>query len=326
MIKLIMTFVLLLFFNACSTTQPEVKPTETKLPKWYLTPPINSSMFLYGVGNGETKELSTQNALNNLVSKLGISIESSSTITKNIDKGFREYMITKSKLNIKSSVDKIRVSNYEVVDTKKLKYNSFVTLVRSDKKSFTVSLKHSVDNTIDKIKNRDTSSLDPLKKYSFYKDSSQTLSALFPKLLILNLLDDEFDLDSYVAFMKEINQKLHVEKNSISFFVINNSKTELFADAFKAYISKSFHISEKKTDDKNQLKAYMSDKVTYNNTHGIIIVNVLVTVIIKDYKNSTIKTKQVSLNGYSVSSKEDALKDSVIKNKISKDEEIWQLH
>ena len=62
--------------------------------------------------------------------------------------------------------------------------------------------------------------------------------------------------------------------------------------------------------------------MTYNNTHGIIVANVLVTLTIKDYKKSTIKTKHISLTGYSVSSKEDALKDAVIKNKILKREEV----
>jgi hypothetical protein len=303
---------LVLLFTACSTTKPQITHTPKILPAWYLTPPTNNSQFLYGVGSGSNREQSIKSALDDLASKLGISIESNFNSTQTSNKGFREYISINTNFNIKSSIDEIRISNYEILDAKKVKYNNYITIIRSNKDSFTDSLISSLDNTFGTIKDKERSIIntDPLSRYSFYKSSSKTLSKIFYKLLVLDSLSEGFDIDKYLQFIKRINTKLNILQNNINFFVINYARTDLFENILKSYINNHFCIADKNTNNKEQLKTYISYNVQYSKFNGFIIADVLVTVTIKDYKNNTIKTDQTEVLGHSVSSKTNALKDA----------------
>ncbi len=57
-----------LFVTACSQ-QPTLSNTVQTLPSWYLNPTPNSTVFLYGVGEGKTLQEAKNHALNDVSSK-----------------------------------------------------------------------------------------------------------------------------------------------------------------------------------------------------------------------------------------------------------------
>ncbi len=304
-----------LFFGACTDPKPQVqiqKKVKETLPTWFLTPQKNDSNFLYGVGSGVTFEDSTKSALDNLVSKLGISIESNYSSIQTIDKDFREYVYSQNITSIKSRVDKIIVSNYEVVDTKKIKYDNYISLVKSNKQKFISSLTHSIDKIFLSIKSEEKSlsNADILHKYHFYNNAKSKLSKIYYKLLVLNSVDDASDTSKYVNYIRYIDDKFNFIKNNINFYIVNTSNIKIFENLLKSYINNYFRVSNENVRTYNQLKIYISHNVEYSKSHDIIMADVLVTIYIRDNKNNTIKTKQTAIIGYSVKSKEDALKDA----------------
>ena len=125
---ILVTFLLLL--SGCSS-KPDVALNErSMLPQWFLTPPQNDEVYLYGIGSGKNSEEATQQALENFLSKLSITIESSFSMQQKSKKALWEYFSTTSRLDIKSSVAKMKVNNYEVIQMQKMQYNEYISLVR----------------------------------------------------------------------------------------------------------------------------------------------------------------------------------------------------
>lgn len=102
---------LLLSCFACAN-DPAVNPMALdKLPSWYLSPKANDSQNLYGAGEGYTVEEASQAALNNLASKLMVSISSeSSSLLESNQYGTNE----ENRQKINQSVEKMTFNNYRV--------------------------------------------------------------------------------------------------------------------------------------------------------------------------------------------------------------------
>jgi hypothetical protein len=108
--------------------------TEPSYPKWYTKIHSDTEQYAYGVREGSTKEEAINNALNEIASKIHVSIESTSTTTTNLKINNDEEDYSKdSTQTVKNSVEKIEFSNYEVKKMKKLSDNKYIVWVSVDK-------------------------------------------------------------------------------------------------------------------------------------------------------------------------------------------------
>ena len=76
--KSIYLIIITLLFVNCSQNQT------IELPKWYINPPQNDSIKLYGVGYGMNIQNAEQNALDNLAQKIVVNISSSWTLRQEV--------------------------------------------------------------------------------------------------------------------------------------------------------------------------------------------------------------------------------------------------
>ncbi|QWV92382.1 LPP20 family lipoprotein [Geomonas oryzisoli] len=117
-------------------------------PKWFLLPPNNDEASMYGAGHGTTVEDATNEALNQIASKMSITVGSAfeKTETAASNSGVESYNRQVSN-NITSKVAKIKFNNYEVINKSNDGQEVFL-LVSVDKKRF-------VSEKVTELKNAD---------------------------------------------------------------------------------------------------------------------------------------------------------------------------
>ena len=82
-----------IFFVACfGINKDEISQNNSlKYPSWYLNPPLNDENIVYGVGVANTKQEAILNALDDLSSRLMLTIQSNQEISL---KSFRVFKFT----------------------------------------------------------------------------------------------------------------------------------------------------------------------------------------------------------------------------------------
>jgi len=231
---------IIVMLSLCGCTKPpapvEAHVTHKPYPAWYTAPQNSDEQYMYATGNGEDKDEAVNNALNNMVAELGVTIEST----------FESYMEVKSsfatkelKSNIKADVAKIRISNYQVIAFEKMRFNESIVLIRSDRLSFSSSLKKSIDVNIDAIdKEKQTlSSENMLVQYNSYVDLNERAKALVPSIVVLSSVDKNFDGSKYFSRISALEEGLHWVKKNLRFFVTGDKSSKPFETKMKNFIS-----------------------------------------------------------------------------------------
>ena len=95
--------------------QPEQAGEKSTYPQWYLSAPKDTPFYLYGVGEGETKESALKNALLNISSRLSLTISSDSNIYKESYTDYREYTQKTVKEDIRAKTQSLTFSDYELL-------------------------------------------------------------------------------------------------------------------------------------------------------------------------------------------------------------------
>ena len=252
--------------------------------------------MLYGTGEGKNQDEAVANALNTLVSKLSISI--SSKYESQINTSQYSYS-KKSSQNIKSEVSKIKISNYKIVKFKKIKYNKYIALVSSNKDKLFTSLKQEIDIKINKIKasQQNISNKNALNKYIFYKDSATKLNNLSSILIILKVLNKNFDDNSYLDFINQIDKEYTSSKDNLNFILqADNNSKDIASIIYDGLTNKGFKIVKK--IDKNSIIIELNSNFTKSKTSGFYILYRVLDIKTKD-KNTIIGSNTIKLKGSS---------------------------
>ena len=100
---LLFLFVLTLTGCGSEPAAPAKQESMRQLPTWYLSPPKNSERYLYGVGEVKNLDEATRHALENMVSRFGIAIESQYRSNVQYKKDYREYFEKRTESDMKCS-------------------------------------------------------------------------------------------------------------------------------------------------------------------------------------------------------------------------------
>ena len=102
------------------------------LPSWYVNPNQNNLQFLYGVGEGFTLQEASKSALNNIASKLIVTISSdSSSLSEENKYSFNEQY----QQRIKEKVNNITFSDYKISNSSNIN-NKFYVEIAIDRYKF----------------------------------------------------------------------------------------------------------------------------------------------------------------------------------------------
>ena len=274
--KFLFIIISIILFSGCSN-QPDVKKPPKPLPQWiHSTLPFDTQRTLYGMSIGEDREEAIKLALVDMVSKLGIQIEST---FESISKETKYSYYSNSKSYIKSSISKIKINNYKVIKSHKISYREFAVMIEVDRNKFKNGLienynlkMNNILLTLKNLKNENA-----LNKYNLQKLAYLKSEKLIPTILIIHELDKSFDKNKELKKIDNLHSNFFKFKNNLSFFISGNKKSYKFNNVLKNHLSSmGFNISEKKSNS----------------------INILVEVndhLIEEYVDTNIKNAQINI-------------------------------
>lgn len=294
-------------FVAC-TSNKKIEIETPKYPSWYLNPNYENQEYLYGIGEGKNLDEAIKSALISISSRLSLTITSNSNIYNKSYTDFREYITKESTQEIFSNTENLKFNNYNVIDSVKLGFNSFIVNVEVKKIDLIDSLTNEI-LLIDEILKRDEKELltkEPLTKYFVYKSIFNQYYINSNKVQILKNLNKHFDEKSYFKTLNQVYEKMQKNKSLSTFYITNYTNNETILNKLKEEINKDFLILDK---NKAQYEIIISSNINEKNSHGFYIVDNTISFEIF-HKNSLIKTKNYTTKGASSNSFDDALNNS----------------
>lgn len=313
-------FVLMLIgsvFSGCGGTKPAPLSYEPKpLPSWYLNPPGNSAAYLYGIGEGANLEEAKKNALDNMVSQLGISISSNYASKMSSHKSYREYVTKDTSFEVKSEVSKIRISNYEVIQREQYKYNRFMLLVRSNKEQLTQSLVKELKAKTKRLETqrRTLASSNPLSRYQFYDRSQKEIKEMFSTVLVLDTLDTSFSDEIYASTVETINAEFQALKRDMTFSLSYDSNSKGFKEEIQvALTNEDKRVVEKQRNNKNHISIVLRTTAEYAKSNGFNIARAVLQIDVKDNNGKVVGGNRINLIGHATQGNAIALNNAVKK-------------
>jgi len=300
----------MLFIGCGSTKQIEVVPQA--LPSWYTMPPHSDAENLYALGDGKSKKEALTNALNNLLATLSVSLSSSYNAKTVVREGTHTTTTQDATYEneVHAEVQKIRISNYEVLQEKKLGFNHYATLVRVEKDNLFVALKSDIDQKFSIFNHLYNSKATkyPLEKLKSYRNFIKEFQNIQNTLSVMSVLHPQFNQKHYIekmAYIKKQSDDLH---NAITFsFVATREAKKLLPVLSMGLSDAHYRIKNKK--DKYHFTIYISLKIAYASSYGFHLARGVITVVTKDFHSVNIGTQTYNITGQSSQTKTIAKQD-----------------
>ena len=303
---------------------PQPTYEEKPMPSWYVNPPANNEMFLYGLGEGMNIERATRNALDNMASRLSVTVESTYEVKTKIQKGYTESFSQNSERNLKSEVAKIRISNYEVDKSDKLAPGHFIVLVKSDKEKFYSSLVKELDvkfKTLnDKRAANATSNI--IKKAYFYQEAVNETNDMMSTLLVLGTLNSKFDDAKYLKDIQTINAENEAVKKAINFVISSDKASINMAEAIRVALTDSgFKVVSSKAQNSDTVLVKLTSRAEESQAMGFIVAKITTNIEVTTADGKTVGGNKLNINGQSPQSFELAKENGSkkLKEMIQKD-------
>jgi len=298
--KITLILLEILLLSGCGTQKDLLIPQKRELPHWVQNPPHSSSDTLYALGNGRDKKSAISDALTQMVSTLSVSV-SSKFIAKTISQeGKRSSSSAVYENEIKSEVKTIRISNYEVVESKQLGFKRYAVLVKSNKKKLFISMKKELEQEFSVIDRKllTAKRQNAISEMLVYKEAKKELAQLPNRLLIMSELNQNFDTTIYLKKFNDINDKYEKIVSQISFFIQSDTNSQnLKAPIAKGITAKKFTIAQRK--NKDSFYVTISSSIEKANAYGFTLARSAITIIVKDYQNNIIGSNKINLTGQS---------------------------
>ena len=194
------TFILM---TGCQQTKQEVKKVEP-IPEWFIAPSQDNTESLYGVGDGKTKAEAIESALSNLAGKLGTEIQASSTLVKTQYTLAYRYDEEVNQQSIESTIHKITLNQYKVVELVQRGYQQFLVLVSSNKLLLSNSLQQTLDQQIAEygVAKKGLSNRTGFSHFQFYAEQQQGLETFKNNLSALLTLKNVKYLKKYQGYQR----------------------------------------------------------------------------------------------------------------------------
>ena len=302
-----------LLFSGCSSKK-QVVAVKKELPSWFLTIQANNDSYIYGTGEGKTKEEAIANALSFMVSTLSVSIASDFQANTVVKEGYNSSNKSTYTSNIQSDVKKIRISNYELIESEELGFKKHIVMLRSDKKALFESLRSEIEQNfllIEQKKNA-LSSANAIQRAAFYRQTQDSLSTLPNTLLVMNTLDKEFTGDSYLAQVQTIMHEYEALMQSITFSLKSNSDaTKLLPSIAKGLSDKKLILDERY--DANHFRVLVTSTTEKATSYGFTLARSAIEINIEDANGAIIGSNKLNITGQSTQGYELAQENAAMK-------------
>ena len=317
-------FILLGMTGCGGGGEPQPTYQEKEMPSWYINPPANNPMYLYGLGEGMNIEQATRNALDNMASRLSVTVESSYEVKTKIQKGYNESFSQNSERNLKSEVAKIRISNYEVDKSEKIAPGHYVVLVKSDKEKFYSSLVKELDQKFQTLNDKRAANQNAniIKRAYFYQDAVNETNGMMPTLLVLGTLSEQFDDAKYLKDIQALNAENEALKKAINFVIQSDRASVNMAEAVRVALTDSgFKVVSSKAQNANTVFVKLTSRAEESQAMGFIVAKITTNIEVNTADGKTVGGNKLNINGQSPQSFELAKENGSkkLKKMIEKD-------
>jgi len=294
----IIFFILGLLLSGCGASKPRVVVKKKELPAWYVNPPKSNAYELFALSEGENQQEAITNALSSVISTLSVSISSSFRAKTVVKEGSVNSSEATYINDTKSDVKTIRISEYEVLHVEKLGFKRYATVVKVNKQKLYEGLKSEMDQKLEMYKNdsKNTQGLDALKQLAYYKDMKNSFTYMQNALIVMKVLNKNFNDKKYIEFMNEVSQKHQYLLEHISFWVTSDVK-DLDKPVISALTKKKFVI--KNTTSSMHYDVHVNVKIQKANAYGFALVRSEIIFTTKNYKGQVVASNVLHVTGQS---------------------------
>jgi len=275
--KKLLFFLLFILLTGCAHKQiVVVKPKP--MPTWYLNPPQNNDKIVYVTGAGINKKEAILNALSNFVSRYSVTISSDfQTKLQDFGGGIADK---NAAYNIKATVKKFEVSNYEIVKTERYKFDQFLVLIKVDTNKLYENVKNKLNNRFEEYKSAYENILqeNPLKQLIALQKLSLKLENEKSYIYILKTMNQNFNAKKYLSFINKVKNRLDSLKNSIHIQISSNN-FQIVEDIKRYLTSNGINIGN------SQIKLIVDVKKRKSSIMNLVVYEIYLTT---KYKGSIV--------------------------------------
>jgi len=298
--SIIIASLIALIFAGCGADKRVVVAKDKTLPSWYKNPQRTTSSDLYALGEGQNRDEAIANALSQMASTLSVSVSSN----YNAKTVVREGSINSSNgvytNNVQSDVQKIRISNYELIQADSLGFKSYAVLIKSNKRQLFESLNKEINHNIAKVYQQELALDDAntMQKLAFYKKSTLSLKSLPNTIIVMNVLNPAFSGNEALHKQQEIEVLYAQTLDSISFSVESNRD----ANNLKSPISRGLSAKKlkiKRSNAKTHFNIYINSDIEEADSYGFTLARSEISIITKDYRGVVVGSNSLNIIGQS---------------------------
>ena len=200
--KILTTLPLILIatlFTNCSdknsTVQPTVNFVSNTLPEWYTQAPQNSTLYLYGIGRGESRKHAIGEALNDAVSTLNVSVSSSfSNRTDVSSRNGSENVSSSANSDLNVLVKEMELNNYKLLQHQTYGREELV-LIQINKQKLYNKLYNDIELSFEMYDTRMQEKQEDLEKIVIYRHYLNRLRGQLGIESLLTSLNPTYDDD-----------------------------------------------------------------------------------------------------------------------------------
>lgn len=308
----ILTSILIAIFilNGCGSSK-RVAIEKKELPSWYLNPAKTTQKTLYALGEGKDKNEAVTNALNAMVSTLNVSISSEFNSRTVVKEGDEESYKSTSISDISSKVEKIRISNYEIVNYSEFGFENHLVLIKSDKAKLFSSLQKELEQKFLVIKNKEieAKNFKAIKELAIYKENLESTFNVENIVAVMGSLKYGFDGSRYIKKVQDIKNRYENLLSKISFSVNCNPDSLRLKPVIIDGLSSSGY-SIKNGSGKNHFNVYVESETIESSAYGFDIARSAIFISVKDSNGVIVGSNKLNITGQSTQGKRYA-KESV---------------
>ncbi|MEA1982461.1 MAG: LPP20 family lipoprotein [Campylobacterota bacterium] len=291
---------ILLVLGGCGAEKKVVVSKPKMIPTWYSYPPKSNATELYALGEGKNQKDAITNALTQMASTLSVSVSSSFNAKTVVKEGMQNSSQGTYTNETLSRVQEIRISSYELVQSKSLGFKRYAVLVKSNKKSLFLSMKQEIEQNFSIIEKEEVQvkKSNTIEQLAFYREKKVSLESLPNTLIVMNVLNPGFDGDEYIRKTQNIGWSYQDIVQNISFWINSNSE----ASNLKAPIAKGIsdkHLKIKNSKGEMHFNISIDAKIEKADSYGFVLARSEINIVTKDYKGSVVGSNTLSLVGQS---------------------------
>ena len=312
--NILVVFLALFILSGCSSKKRVVVAPKT-LPTWYTNEIKSNATTLYSVGEGEDKAQAIANALSNMAATLSVSISSEFSTKSVVRDGTISSVQTDSINEIQSKVKRIRISNYQIINTKEFGFQKFLVAIQSDKEKLFSSLSKEIEQNFDiiQIKYEESKQFNLVKRISIYKNAKESTANVKNTLIVMNSLKPSFDDTRYIRELLEIENRYDSLLSKITFSIDANNDARKLMPSIANGLSLSKYKISKKAKGKNHFRIRLNASTVKARSYGFTLARSAISITVKDHTDKVIGSNKLNITGQSTQGYEVAKENVSVK-------------